>query len=384
MTWNEQANSMMKVWIESQKSMWDGWNTALQTMTSPTMFPGSTMFDQWQKLASQGLEAWTGAAEPTAKNMSRQLVASQAAIMRFLELTTKAWNVMMPKLESGEEWQTVVKNYMDEFRKNMWNPAQMMQSAQGMNELWQAYIQNMQIFGQPWMKPMQQTPGLLGVAMAGEGATPLLELTQLYWNAYDQTVGKLVTMPGVGFTRELEEKFSKGFLSWRNLRQAMDDYQMLVVDAWSGIYEQVLREMMKRAEQGKPIDSVRELVRLWTTAADQSFDQVFRSEKYAEVQGRFVTTFMEYRIQEQAISDELMKYSHIPTRSEVDEAHRNIHQLRREVKALKKTLAESRKATSATAAKATPPSASISSPKKSSSSSTKKASPSPEGDSAGS
>lgn len=374
MTWNEQASSMMNVWTEAQKTMWDSWYGAIQNMANPGAFAGAGLFDQWQKLASQGLGNWNETAEPAARNVSRQLVASQAAIMRFLELSTRAWNVMMPKLEAGEDWQAVLNNYMEEFRKTMWNPAQMMQSAQGMTELWQAYMQNMQAFSQPWMKSFQQTPGLMGVSMAGEGAAPLIELTQLYWNAYDQTMGKVMSMPGVGFTRELEEKFAKGFAAWRKLIQAMDDYQMLIVEAWSGVYEQVLREMMDRAEQGKPVESVRDLVRLWTTAADKSFDKVFRTDTYAEAQGNFVTAFMEYRVQEQVISDELLKYSHIPTRGEVDEAHRNIYELRKEVKELKKALNLARK--SSTAAKSSGSSSSSSSSssgsKKSSSSSTAK------------
>jgi phage host-nuclease inhibitor protein Gam len=49
---------------------------------------------------------------------------------------------------------------------------------------------------------------------------------------------------------------------------------------------------------------------------------------------------MNYRIQEQAIVEEMMRYGYTATRSEVDEAHRKIHELRREVKALKKAMGQ--------------------------------------------
>ncbi len=340
MTWSEQADSTMKVWTEAQKKMWENWYEMAQNFSNPgAMFSGMGMYDQWQKMASQWVEAISAGSDPSAQNLSRQFVASQASMMRFLELTTRAWSVMMPKLEAGEDWQKVLSDYMEQFRKQMLDPSQMMQAAQGTTTMWMDYMQSMQSAMLPWMKSMQQAPSIFGSAMLSpNGGTEMIDLTRMFWDSYDQTVGKLVGMPSVGFTRELEKKMAAGYQAWVKARQAMDEYQMLVIDGWSGVMEQVLREMMDRAEKGKPVESVRDLVRLWTTAADKSFDQVFRSERYAEVQGRFVSSYMDYRVKEQEIVDEMLKYSHIPTRSEMDEAHRNVYELRKEVKALKKAM----------------------------------------------
>ncbi len=337
MSWSEQSESIMKAWTESQKKMWEGWYDVLQNMAAPMMsFPN--MMSQWQQMASQGLGTMMSDTDQTSRNVSRQLVTAQATMMRFLELTTKAWNTMMPKLEAGQDWQAILTDYMEQFRKQMMVPANMMGASQNATELWQMYMQSMQTVLQPWMKAWQQTPGHFGVAMAGNGGAELIDMTSMYWKAYEQTMGQMVGVPSVGFTRELEEKFAKGFTAWTKFRKAMDDYQMLVADAWAGVYEEVLREMMKRAEQGKPIESVRDLVKLWTGAADKSFSTIFVTEKYSQIQADFMTTFMEYRIEEQKIVDEVMKYGYIPTRTEMDEAHRNIYELRKEVKALKKAL----------------------------------------------
>jgi len=343
MTWSEQADSMMKVWTEAQKKMWENWYEMSQNVTNPTtLFSGMGMYNQWQKMSAQWIDAMSGNANPAAKNLSRQFATAQSTMMNFLEMTTKAWNTMIPKLESGQDWQTVLNSYMEQFRKQMANPAQWMQTSQQTTDMLQTYAQSMQTAMMPWMKPLQMAPSMLGVAMSGKnGGTELIDMSRMFWQAYDDTMGRMVGMPGVGFTRELEEKLSNGYKSWSQARQAMDEYQLLVSDAWSGVMEEVLREMMKRAEKGQPIESIRDLVRLWTTAADESFDKVFRSEKYAEVQAKFVTTYMEYRIQEQQIIDEMLKYSHIPTRTDVDEANRNIYELRKEVKALKKALKSS-------------------------------------------
>jgi class III poly(R)-hydroxyalkanoic acid synthase PhaE subunit len=337
MTWSDQADSMMKVWTEAQKKMWENWYEMSQNMANPNAFAGFGMYDQWQTMASKWLETVNSNMEPAAQNLSRQFVSSQSTMMRFLEMTTKAWNVMMPRLDAGEDWEKVVSDYMESFRKQMFDPAQMMQAAQGSTALWTNSMQAMQSAMLPWMNPMQQAPGMMGAAMMSQnGGADIMDLTRMFWDAYHQTTGRMIGSPGVGFTRELEEKFSRAYQAWQKARQAMDEYQMLMADGWSGVMEQVLREMMNRAEKGQPVESIRDLIRLWTTAADKSFDRVFRSERYSEVQGQFLSTYMEYRIEEQKVFEEIMKYSYIPTRSEMDEAHRNIYELRKEVKMLKK------------------------------------------------
>jgi class III poly(R)-hydroxyalkanoic acid synthase PhaE subunit len=335
MTWTQQAESTMSAWTEVQKKMWGSWFETMQSFSSPNiMNPNTSMIDQWQKMVSQSLESWTSSADPASKNASRQMVASQAAMMRFMELTISAWKAIAPKVEAGEDWQSLVTNYTDQMRRQMTpNVAGMNQTTQGLNQLWETYIAQTQAFSRPWMEVMQVAPGFVGGSNA-----EMLDFTKLYWGAFDRTFGSMTGSPSFGFTRELEEKLAKGFEDWRASRQAMDDYQLLVADAWAGVFEQVMREMIQRTEQGKPVQSMRELMSLWTSAADKSFDAIFRSPEYAKVQGNFVNATMQYRISERAIVDETMKYGHFPTRTEMDEAHRNIYELRKEIKALKKAL----------------------------------------------
>jgi polyhydroxyalkanoate synthesis regulator phasin len=70
------------------------------------------------------------------------------------------------------------------------------------------------------------------------------------------------------------------------------------------------------------------------------FIEVFRSEKYIRIQGRLLNTAMAYRIHQREIVELFLKIGDMPTRSEVDEAHRNIYEQRKEMKALKKALVE--------------------------------------------
>jgi class III poly(R)-hydroxyalkanoic acid synthase PhaE subunit len=246
---------------------------------------------------------------------------------------------MAPKLDAGEDWNTVLTNYVEQVRQQMMpNAKSITQTTQDTAELWRTYMQQMQSMMQPWMGVAQQAPGMLTGMMSGNGASNLVEFTRMSWDTFGKTFGSTTLSPSFGLTRELEEKMAKAFAAWQELQEAASEYQVMMNEGWSNVFQQVLQDMKARADQDKPIESLSDLMRVWLSAADKSFDKVFRSETYATVQGRFVTKYMEYRVLEQVVAEEMLKYAYVPSRGEMDEAHRNIYELRKEVRSLKKAL----------------------------------------------
>ncbi|MCG8351689.1 MAG: class III poly(R)-hydroxyalkanoic acid synthase subunit PhaE [Chloroflexales bacterium] len=332
-----QAESMMDMWQDAQKQLWDSWSKTVQTVSASTFFYPD-LLEQWRKLAAQGLEAWTAVAIPRSQNVSRQLMAAQAATMRFLEFSADAWKAMAPKLEAGGDWQSVLHSYTEQFsRQLVRTPADFAQASQDVNELWKLYLEEMQSVLNPWVESLQHSPAHMGEALTG-GSSELVQLTNLYWDAYERTFGRLVQSPRMGFNRELEEKLLRGFDAWTDFRRVSMDYQIVLADTWSRVFERVMRELVTLNGQGKQIQSLRDLLRLWTDVADKELEAAFQSETYVKAQSRLFNATMQYRLREQAIVETYLKMSYIPTRSEVDEVHRNIYELRKELKALKKEL----------------------------------------------
>ena len=101
-----------------------------------------------------------------------------------------------------------------------------------------------------------------------------------------------------------------------------------------------MTELVSLAEKGEAIQSLRQLTVLWSNVADEVFIETFRSEKYIRVQGQLSNAAMTYLIRRREIIELFSKINEIPTRCEVDEAHRNIYEQRKEVKALKKAVDE--------------------------------------------
>jgi class III poly(R)-hydroxyalkanoic acid synthase PhaE subunit len=337
-TWNDQVETMTKAWAEVQEKMWENWYDLARTAPVPPLY--TDMADQWQKVAAQGLEAWTATAEPTAKNVAERLVASQKTFVDFLQFLADAWKAVAARVEAGEDWQNTLKVYTDQLRQEFFHaPEAMKRINQDLQELWGLYLDEWNKLAQPWVKSSQVGRGRLGQAITGDGSA-LIDLANLYWDAYERTFGRLVESPSLGYTRELNEKLLKGFDAWQDFRQASIEYQIILADTWVQAFEQFIKELAALAEKGQPVRSIRELVLLWNNSADPAFIEVFRSEKYIHIQGRLLNTAMHYRLHQREITELFLKISDIPTRTEVDEAHRNIYEQRKEIKALKKAVVE--------------------------------------------
>lgn len=337
MRWSEQAEDLAKAWAEAQKKMWENWFDLMRA--TPVSAPVSPpVADQWRELALQGLKSCTAESEQIVKDVAERLVTTQDVVMRFLALSISAWKAMGPQIESGEDWQTTVKKYAEQLRQQLLQfPQGATQAVQDTDELRRLYLEQWQKLVGPWAESLRRVPWHIGQAATGDGSA-VIKLTNLYWDAYERTFGRLLESPSLGHTRELTQDLLKGFDAWVESRRAILEYQTVLAEAWADAFEQFMRKLTSLTETGETIQSLVQLLNLWIDVVEGVFTTRFRSEEYLEKQSRLVNRVMAYRLTERDIVEAFLKTSHLPARSELDEAYRRIYELRREVKELKKSL----------------------------------------------
>lgn len=172
-------------------------------------------------------------------------------------------------------------------------------------------------------------------------ATPeplAIELTNFYWNIYEKTFGGFLLSPSVGYTREFNNKLLKGFDSWINFYKASIGYQLVLVDVWVKAFEDLMRELVSSKEKDETLQNWRQFLQVWSSVFDRVFAQTFSSEDALQIRGEFLNAAMTYRLHQQQLMEVFLKMYDVPVRSEVDEIHRSIYELRKEIKSLKKTL----------------------------------------------
>ncbi len=334
--WQDQAKSGLKAWSEAQIALWQSW-TGLASTAPSLPFP-SSLLDQWQALAQQNLEATMAGAAPIARTTAEQFLTTQAIVLRFLEVSARAWEAVAPKLDKGEDWQDALKQAMGQLRQQWLQfPSDIMETVQDTDKLWQLYLEQWKSFGQPWEGVLRQAPAYLSQALTGKGSA-LVDFSDLYREAYNQTFGRLAGSPNLGLTRELNQKMQQGFDAWVVWHLANVEYHGILTEIWDQAFEKFGQDIIAQAEQNQTTDSVRDLILLWTRGAEQVFTDAFRSEKYVLAQGKLLSASMTYRQREREIVEVFLRMYDLPTRSELDEAHRRIYELRKEVKQLRKAV----------------------------------------------
>lgn len=330
MNWQAQNAALLKIWGETQAQLFDAWGRIAQQAQAPfarNSSPfASAMLDASTDAIKQGIRAMTFEADPTAREAAEKLFISQTSVIRLLEMTLRIWGSLLPVLQDGGDWRSALREQMN------WVKTQALQAAtQGLytagsyQQLWVAFLENSQSFGKPWMDDREAY---------GDGASG-----EMAWEAYQKTFGELVMLPTALWKRDVDDGMRLAFAAWVEMQQGLYDYNAILAETWCAAFEQFISNLIRLMETGDMLESVRDLLNRWSAVADNSFKQSFLTDAYIQAQSRLVRAVTEYRQRQQQVNERFMQMFDLPTRAEIDEAHRRIHELRREVRELKRELA---------------------------------------------
>lgn len=337
MTWIEDSQALADAWVQAQKTMLQSWLEMSQAGSSTAASTNGAL-EQWRDLATKSVEQWTAGGAPFVQEIAKRTLAGQEAMARLAVLFAETWNDVAPRVEAGEDWSAALARHAEQARKQfLQSPTQFVEAGKDAAELWRLYLEQLNFFNKPWADLLAQSQRSTKGAPDASAAS---EMSSLFWNVYERTLGKLVDMPSLGLSRELQEKGMRAFDAWIALRRATFDYQSLMSEAWGHAFEHFVRALLNKGEKGESVGSLRELFALWIDEFDEAFMHFFRSDKYIEAQSKLVKASMTQRVREREIIEAFMKMRGLPTPSDFDDTNRRIYELGKMVKALQKKLEE--------------------------------------------
>ena len=134
----------------------------------------------------------------------------------------------------------------------------------------------------------------------------------------------------------LEKKFMRTSQDWLNLRNASAEYQTIITKAWAQAFDIYVKEISNQSNQDAA--DTHEMMQLWLKVANDSLIQVQRSEEFLAAQSNLFKTNTRYKLKQREIIESWCENFTMPTRTEVDDLHRMVYDLRREVRQLKTQL----------------------------------------------
>lgn len=169
----------------------------------------------------------------------------------------------------------------------------------------------------------------------------------------DQVFNKLVNGPEFADIGMLENKVMKTGQDFQDFREASHRYQEVISSAWLRAYQHFSDEFFDRLSNEDV--SSEETLQRWLKIADEEMVSTLRSQEFLDAQRELFSTGTASKIKYREFVELWCEAHTIPTRSEVDDLHKIIHELRREVRAMKRQL--SKQSVVEPTAKKTPPAA---------------------------
>ena len=301
---------------EAARQYWSAWGDMMKRAGAPAAPPAAP---GWNDMA-----AWWSqmAGAPAAAPAAPDPTATAEDFMRRFSVQAGNWYAQMQQLAT----QFAGKNADPADIAGAWrnalggaagNPfaemfASTARSGQPGFENWMAQIS-------PFLKTLQAMPFATGM---GQGE----------W-------GAMLGLPAFGFTREHQERVQRLVQAQLDYQEKNNAYLGLMGEAAQNAFGRFEQKLRERSEPGKQLATARALFDLWIDAAEDAYAELALSARFREVYGGLINAQMRMRGAVQREVELMGQLVGMPTRTEMDSAHRKIVQLEREMRRLRDAIA---------------------------------------------
>src|SRR5215203_6419393 len=155
-------------------------------------------------------------------------------------------------------------------------------------------------------------------------------------NEVDQTLQRMAEGPQLADLWNTERKFIAVFNAWLTMRRHSLEHNKVVLEAWLRAAGAFARTLNERADRSEALESSREVLALWVETANEALLETQRSEAFLTTQRDLLKASTDLRLAQQELAEFYSEMFGYPTRTELDDVHKTVTELRRELRAFKR------------------------------------------------
>ena len=158
-------------------------------------------------------------------------------------------------------------------------------------------------------------------------------------NEVDEALQRMAEGPRLADLWNVERQFAEVFRAWARLRQRSLEHNKVMLDAWTRAAGAFAKRLNERTERGEPpLDSVRAFLTLWGETANEILLETQRSDAFLQTQREVLKASTDLRLAQRKVAEFYSEMYGYPTRAELDDVHKTVTELRRELRALKRSM----------------------------------------------
>jgi len=291
-------------WMRTQQKYWDQWSEMSRKamgMEQPAKNPWESALEHWWKAVSPGT--------PDANRGFMDKMMEQGKL--FFRMSEE----MSRNLSRTQDWNDALNSTFEKMQDSFAAGAE--QSAEATEKgfgQWMGF----------WEGPMESW-------RKAAGSLPLNSDFAGVPNLFEQLLGT----PGLGYTREDEERYKTLGQAWVHYQHALMTYNHFFADLGSASIRCMKEKIKELAEDGKKIESGRQLYDIWVSACEEEYAKHTMTPGYAKVHGELVNALMAFKKQWRELVDNRLGMLGMPTTREVRTLQTRLQESRRETRSLR-------------------------------------------------
>jgi polyhydroxyalkanoate synthase subunit PhaE len=153
----------------------------------------------------------------------------------------------------------------------------------------------------------------------------------------DETARRLAEGPKFADFGHIEGKLVTLMTAWAELRAASIEHQTHVLSAWTKAATEFAAKLNEAVSKGTSLGSRSDLVAIWVDIANRHQLEMQTIPAFLENQLKLLRASTELRLAQQDLADVYGEVLGLPTRAEMDDLTRTVSELRRELRAVRRT-----------------------------------------------
>jgi len=154
----------------------------------------------------------------------------------------------------------------------------------------------------------------------------------------ERTFGGLGDAFGLRPMRDLEEAWRDMIAANAAKQRAQAEYLAIVAEAFNKGTQGLMQELQAIGGRGERVESLLAFIRLWAKAIDAPLHEAMQGARGLEVTAKVIRASTRHRQQLQRAIGLASEALYVPTRADLDQAFREIQELKRELRRLKRAL----------------------------------------------
>jgi class III poly(R)-hydroxyalkanoic acid synthase PhaE subunit len=155
---------------------------------------------------------------------------------------------------------------------------------------------------------------------------------------YEREAANQFHMPPMGITREHQERTNRMMEAFTRVQSAMTQFLYLtslpMEKSLGGMWE----ELSTIVKGEMPAEEFKALYRKWVGILEEKYMALQKSKEYIEVMNKAIDAFAVFKSAKSQWMENYLKMMDVPTQREMDDVYRDLYNLKKEVKELRKAL----------------------------------------------